>query len=95
MPSMGHDHSAVHHSAVGDMTLVLQEHSCLSDCAVAERLNTSRKLVPQVTVVQMDAVVLDPSPKCLDRDLESAWSLDDAPPSFPSAQAASFSILRI
>jgi hypothetical protein len=95
MPGMLHDHSAVHRSAVGDKTLVVRAPSCQSDCVVAERLNTSRKLVPRVTVVQTDAIVLDPSPKCLDRDLESAWSLDDGPPSFPSAQAASFSILRI
>jgi hypothetical protein len=62
---------------------------------VVERLNTSRKIVPQVTVVQTGAVVLDASLKYLDRDLESAWSLDSGPPSFPSALAASFSILRI
>ena len=95
MPGMAHDHSAMHHSAVGDMTLVVQAHSCQSDCAVAERLNTSRKIVPHVTVVQTGAVVLDASLKYLDRDLESAWSLDSGPPSFPSAHAASFSILRI
>ena len=95
MPGMAHDHSAMHHSAVGDMTFVVQAHSCQSDCAVAERLNTSRKIVAQLTVVQTGAIVLDASPKCLDRDLESAWSLDCGPPSFPSAHAASFSILRI
>jgi len=95
MPGMAYDHSAMHHSDVGDMTLVVQAHSCQSDCAVAERLNTSRKIVPHVTVVQTGAVVLDASLKYLDRDLESAWSLDSGPPSFPSAHAASFSILRI
>jgi hypothetical protein len=62
---------------------------------VADRLNTSRKIVPQVTIVQTGAVVLDASPKYLDRDLEGAWSLDSGPPSFPFAPAASFSILRI
>jgi hypothetical protein len=95
MPGMPHEHSAMHHSGIGDMTLVVQAHSCQSDCAVAERLNTSRKLVPQVTVGQTGAVVLDTSHKCLDRDLESAWSLDSGPPSFPSTHTAPFSILRI
>jgi hypothetical protein len=95
MPGMVHNHSAIHHSDVGDMTLAVRALSCRSDCAVAERLNTSRTTVPQVTVVQTHAVVLDPSPKCLDRNLESAWSLDNGPPSFPPAQAASISILRI
>src|SRR5579864_3921803 len=79
MPGMAHDHSAMHHSAVEDMTLVMQAHSCQSDCAVVELLNTSRKIVPQVTVVQTGAVVLDASLKYLDRDLESAWSLDSGP----------------
>jgi hypothetical protein len=95
LPGMAHDHSAVHHSDIGGMTLVVQARSCQSDCAVAERLNASRKIVPHVTAVQAGAVVLDASLKYLDRDLESAWSLDSGPPSFPSAHAASFSILRI
>jgi len=95
MPGMAHDHSAMHNSAVGDMTLVVQAHSCQSDCAVAERQNVARKVVQQVIVTQTGAVVLDASPKLLDRDLESAWSLDSGPPSFPSTHAASFSILRI
>jgi hypothetical protein len=95
MPGMALDHSAMHHSAVEDMTLVMQAHSCESDCAVAQRLNASRKIVPQVTVVQTGAVLLDAPPKCLDRDLESAWSLASGPPSFPFVPAASFSILRI
>jgi 2'-5' RNA ligase len=95
MPGMAHDHSAMHHSAVGGMTLVVQARSCQSDCAVAERQNTPRKIVPHVTIVQTGAAVLDASPKFLDRDLEGAWSLDSGPPSFPSAHAASFSILHI
>ena len=96
MPGMAHNHSAMHHSSSGDITLVGGAQSCRTDCAVAERrLNTSRKIVAQLTVVQTGAIVLDASPKCLDRDLESAWSLDSGPPSFSSAHGASFSILRI
>jgi hypothetical protein len=95
MPGMAHNHSAMHHSRSGDITLVGGAQSCRTDCAVAERLNTSRKIVAQLTVVQTGAIVLDTSPKCLDRDLDSAWSLDSGPPSFPSAHGASFSILRI
>ena len=96
MPGMAHNHSAMHHAAVGDMTLVAwQAQSCQTDCAVAERLNISRKVVPQVTVVQTGAVVLDAIPKFLAPHLESAWNLDSGPPSFPSAYTASYSILRI
>jgi hypothetical protein len=95
MPGMAHNHSAMHHSDIGDMTLVVAARSCLTDCAVAERRNTSRKIVLQVTGVQTGAVILDASPKCLDRDPETAWSLDNGPPSFPSAHAVAFSILRI
>jgi hypothetical protein len=95
MPGMAHNHSAMHHSSSGDITLVGGAQSCRTDCAVAERFNTSRKIVAQLTVVQTGAMVLDASPKCLDRDLESAWSLASGPPSFPFAPVASFSILRI
>jgi hypothetical protein len=95
MPRMAHNHSAMHHSGIGDITLVVAAQSCRTDCAVAERLNTSRKVVPQVTVAQTGAVVLDVSPKFLDRDLESRWSLDSGPPSFPTAYTAVYSILRI
>jgi hypothetical protein len=95
MPGMAHDHSAMHHSAVGDMTFVVQAHSCQSDCAVAERQNVARKVVPRVTETHTSAVVLDASPKFLDPHVENAWSLDSVPPSFSSAPSASFSILRI
>lgn len=95
MPGMAHNHSAMHQSGSREVTLVMAAQSCRTDCAVAERLNTSRKIVPQVTVVLTGAVALDASPKCLDRDLESAWSIDSGPPSFASADAASYSILRI
>jgi hypothetical protein len=95
MPGMAHNHSAMHHSGIGDITLMVAAQSCRTDCAVAERQNIARKVVPQVTVVQTGSVILDASPKSLDRDLETAWSLDSGPPSFPSAHAASFSILRI
>jgi hypothetical protein len=87
-------HSAMHHSAVGDMALV-QAHSCRSDCAVAEGLNISTKVVPQVTVVQTGAAVLDAASKFLAPHLGSAWSLDNGPPLLPSAYTASYSILRI
>jgi hypothetical protein len=95
MPGMAHNHLAMHHSGSGNMILGGGAQSCRTDCAVADRLNTSRKIVPQVTIVQTGAVVLDASPKCLDRDLENAWSLASGPPSFSSAPSASFSILSI
>lgn len=95
MPGMAHNHSAMHHSGIGDITLVAAAQSCRTDCAVAERQNIARKVVPQVTVVQTGAVILGTSPKSLDRDLEIAWSLDSGPPSFRSAHTASSSVLRI
>src|SRR5579864_7785521 len=52
MPGMAHNHSAMHHSSSGDITLVGGAQSCRTDCAVAERLNTSREIVAQLTVVQ-------------------------------------------
>ena len=95
MPGMAHKHSAMHHSGIGDITLAAAPQSCRTDCAVAERQNIARKVVPQVTVVQTGAVILDASPKFLDRDFETAWSLDSGPPSFRSAHTASYSVLRI
>jgi hypothetical protein len=95
MPGMAHNHSALHDSIVGAMTLVVDGQSCKTVCATAERLNISRKAVPGVTVVQTGAVVLDATSKFLAPHLESTWSLDNGPPSLPSAYTASYSILRI
>jgi hypothetical protein len=95
MPGMVHEHSAMNHSAVGAMSLVVASQSCQTSCVTAERLEASRKLVPQVTVVQTTAVVLDTTPEFLAPGLTAAWGLDSGPPAPPPAQAASFSILRI
>jgi len=96
MSGMAHSHSAMHHSLIGAMTLLVQAQSCQTDCAVVEQLNISRKVVPQVTVVRIRAVVLDAATsKFSAPSLESAWSLDSGPPSFPSAYTASYSVLRI
>jgi hypothetical protein len=95
MAGMGHDHSAMHHASIGDLTLVVEAQSCRTDCAVVGQLNISRKIVPQVTVVQTGAAVLDATSKFLAPHLESAWSLDSSPPSLPSAYTASYSVLRI
>ena len=95
MLGMAHEHSAMHHSAVGDMSLVVQADSCQSDCAVAERQNNARKVVPQLRVAQTGVLVLVVSHKFLDRDLGNRWSLDSGPPSFPSQCIASYSVLRI
>ena len=74
---------------------MMVSHSCQSNCVTAERLNVSRKVVPQVTVVQTGAVVLDATAKFLVPDPAASWILDRSSPSPPSAYAASFSILRI
>ncbi len=95
MPGIARNHSGMHHSDIGDITLVVAAQSCRTDCAVGQRLSSSRKVVPQVTVVQTGAVVLDATSKCLAPHLESEWNLDSGPPSFPSAHTATYSILRI
>jgi hypothetical protein len=95
MPGMAHDHPAMHHTGVGDVTLVALAQSCRTDCAVAERLNVLRKVVPQVTVVQTGAVGLCATSKFSAPHVESQWSVDSSPPSSPSAYTSSYSILRI
>jgi hypothetical protein len=83
-------------SVVEAMTPVVEALSCKTGCDIAERLNISRKVVPQVTVVQTGAVVLDATSKFLAPHLEDGWSLGSGPPSLsPSAYTASYSILRI
>jgi len=77
------------------MSSLLVSQSCEPNCVTAERLNLSRKDVPQVTVVQSGAVVLDTTAKFSTPDPAAAWGLDSGPPSPPSTYAASFSILRI
>jgi hypothetical protein len=78
MPGMAHNH--MHQFVVGDMTFVVGAQSCQTDCAAVEQLNISRKAVPQVTVIQTGAVVLDATSKFFAPHLESAWSLDSSPP---------------
>jgi hypothetical protein len=95
MPGMAHNHSAMHQYVVGDMIFVVGAQSCQTDCAVVEQLNISRKVVPQVTVVQTGAVVLHATSKFFAPHLEGAWSLDSGPPPFPSADTSSYSVLRI
>jgi len=77
------------------MSLVMVSQSCQTDCVTAERLDASRKVVPQVTVVQTTSVVPDTTADSLVPDFSAAWGLNSGPPALPYARAASFSILRI
>ncbi len=95
MPGMAHDHSAMNHLAVRDVSLVMVSPSCQTNCFTAERLNVSRKAVPQVNAVESGAVFLDVTAKFLVPHPAAAWISDNSPPSSPSASAASFRILRI
>jgi len=95
MPGMVHDHSAMNPPAAEVMNLVMVSHSCQTDCVTAERLDVSRKVVPQVTVVQTISVVPDTTADSLVLDFSGAWGLNSGPPVLPDARAASFSILRI
>ena len=97
MSGMVHNHSAMHHAVVGKVILAVGAQSCPTDCAKAERLNISRKVVPQVTAVETGAVVLvlDATSKFPPPQVVAAWGLDSGPPSFPSAHTANYSVLRI
>jgi hypothetical protein len=95
MPGMVHDHSAMNHPAVDASSLVMVSQSCQTSCVTAERLNSSRKVVPQMTEVRTAVVGVDTAADSLMPDPASAWSSDSSPPSPPPAHSASFSILRI
>ena len=95
MPGMVHDHSAMNPPAVETVSLVAVSQSCQTDCVTAVRLDASRKVVPQVTVVQSISVVPDATADSLVPDFSAAWGLNSGPPALPHARAASFSILRI
>ena len=92
---MDHGHSAMNHPAFEDTRLVVVSQSCQTNCVIAERLNVSRKVVPQLPVVQTGAVVLKATAKFAAPDPAAALSADSGPPAAPTARGASFSILRI
>jgi hypothetical protein len=94
MPGMVHDHSAMNRPAIQAMSLVMMAPSCQLKCVSAERLNTSRKVVAQVTAIESGPVVLDATAELLAPGA-AAWSLDSGPPAPPPAYSASFNILRI
>lgn len=95
MPGMVHHHSAMNHSAVRSTSLITVSPSCQLNCVTAERLNVSRGGMSQVTLVENSPIVLDTTAEFAPPDHGAAWSSDNSPPYSPSAQTASFSILRI
>ena len=95
MPGMPHHHSVMNHPAVQATSLVIVSHSCQSNCVTAERLNASRRAIPQVTVVKTGPIVLDTAAEFATPDHAAAWRSDNSPPYSPSAYTASFSVLRI
>jgi hypothetical protein len=94
MPGMAHDHSAVDSPAVEALSLVMVSQACQTSCVTAERLNASKKVVPAGTVVQIAAVVLDPTTEVF-LPFTAAWGLDSGPPTPSHARSVSFFILRI
>ncbi len=80
MPGMAHDHSAMKHSGVRATSALLMSRSCETNCVTAERLNASRRVVPQVTVVRSSAVVLGTTAEFLAPDFTAVWGLDSGPP---------------
>ena len=95
MPGMGHGHSAMNHQGFADMRLVIVSYSCQLNCVTAERLDASRRAMPQVTEVESDPVALDTAAEFAPPDHGATWSSDNSPPYSPSASTASFSVLRI
>jgi hypothetical protein len=95
MPGVTHHHSITTHADTDAVTPVLMSQSCPSNCDTAERLNLSRKAVPQVTVAQTGVVVSHTAGKFVAPDPATAWTSDSYPPLPPTASTASFSILRI
>jgi hypothetical protein len=95
MPGMTHHHAITTHADTEIVTPVLMSQSCPSNCDTAERLNLSRKAVPQVTVAQTGVVVSRTAVKFVAPDPATAWSSASDPPLPPTASTASFSILRI
>ncbi len=95
MPGMVHDHSAMNPPAVEVISQALVSQSCQTNCVTAERLDTSRKVVPQVGAVHSQTVVLDTTVDFLAADATAVWGLDSSPPAPSPAHVASFSILRI
>jgi hypothetical protein len=85
----------MNHPGAEAMDGLLVSQSCHMNCVTAERLNTWRKVVPQVTVVRGGAAVLNTTAEFLVLDFTAAWGLDSSPPARPPARAASFSILRV
>ena len=94
MQGMVHNHSAMNRPANQVMSLVMMSPSCQPNCVTAERLNTLREVVPQVTVIESGPVVLDAATELLAPGA-AAWSSDSGPPAPPPAYSASFNILRI
>ena len=94
MSGMAHDHSAMNHPGVEAMKAVLASQACHTNCVAAERLTVWRKAVPQVTVVELGAVVPNTTAKFVAPDSAAAWSSDSGPPP-PAAYAVPFRILRI
>ena len=94
-PAMAHDDSAMNHPSVEAMGPGLVSQTCRTNCATAERLAVSRKVVPQVTSIQNGVVVLVARAKFLAPDPATSDFLDGTPPKTLSAYAAAFSILRI
>jgi hypothetical protein len=92
---MVHRHSAMMQPDVGATSLMSVSQSCRSNCVTTQRLYVSRKIVPNVRVVQTGAVVLDNTAEFLPPDPAAAWSSDGGPPAALTAYSASFSILRI
>ena len=96
MPGMVHDHSAMNHSGGMAMRPMLVSQSCQPNCSIAERLAASRKIVPQLTVVESGAVILESATaKFVEPEFTEASSSDSGPPAATTAHFGSFSVLRI
>lgn len=95
MSKMIHDHAAMNQPSLEAMSVAFASQSCSPNCVPAERLNLSRNIASQVTVVQTAVVIPDTAARFLPPDPTGALSSDGGPPVPPIALTASFSVLRI
>ena len=95
MPGMNPEHSRMNSPVVASVTPVLIPLSCEVRCAAA-RLSSHPRVVPQVTSVQTEVVVLKTATDPPASVPSPPWRMDGTPPAFFSTPAAaSFNILRI
>src|SRR5580658_5195049 len=95
MPGMVHERSAVKGPTLDAVSPLLTSESCCPNCATAERLYLSRKIIAQARAFQTGVGPFDTAVTLLALDTVAGSGSNGGPPAAPYARAAAFSILRI